>query len=350
MDAFYASVEQRDNPDYRGKPLVVGHPGERGVVAAASYEARRYGIRSAMPSKTALRRCPGLIFVPGRFEVYKEVSRQIMDVFLEYTDLVEPLSLDEAFLDVTTNHKNMPSATIIARRIKEQIRERTELTASAGVSFNKFLAKIASDYNKPDGMFVITPEQAQEFIDALPVETFFGVGKVTAEKMHRYGIRTGADLRRCEESRLCSLFGKAGHSYYNYARGVDEREVTPDRIRKSVGAENTFSTDLSTPEELMPHLKEIADTVWQRTARRDFYGRTVTLKAKYADFEQITRSRTFPRVITDFEVFMRTATELLGQVDLSVGSLRLLGLSIGNTDVGVQPRYRQLELDFEEGR
>lgn len=346
MDAFYASIEQRDNPEYRGRPLAVGYSGERGVVAAASYEARKYGVRSAMASKTAIRRCPQLIFAPVRFDVYKEVSRQIMDVFFEYTDLVEPLSLDEAFLDVTENHKGMRSATHIARDIKRLIRERTGLTASAGVSFNKFLAKIASDEDKPDGLFVITPQQADEFVGRLPIGKFFGVGKVTAEKMHRFGIRTGADLRRFSEQQLTVMFGKAGHSYYNYARATDDRPVVADRIRKSIGAENTFLADLGTPEELLPELLDIAETVWQRTGRRDFYGRTVTLKAKYADFEQITRSRTLPDTIRDFEVFRTIARELLALVDLSEKKVRLLGLTISNTDISVQPKIYQLELDF----
>ena len=348
MDAFYASIEQRDHPRYRGKPLAVGYAGSRGVVAAASYEARKYGVRSAMPSAVALRRCPHLIFTPGRFDAYKEVSRQVMDILHEYTDLVEPLSLDEAFLDVTENHKGMRSATLMAKEIRARIKSATHLTASAGVSYNKFLAKIASDYDKPDGLFTVTPEQAEEFIERLPIEAFYGVGKVTAVRMHRYGVRTGADLKRFTEEQLVSVFGKAGHSYYNFARGIDLREVTPDRIRKSVGAENTFAADLATSDELLPELAAIAETVWQRTGRRDFYGRTVTLKAKYADFEQVTRSRTFPKVIRDYEVFLSTANELLGQVDLSRDKIRLLGLSIGNTDVSVQPRYRQLEIEFPD--
>jgi DNA polymerase-4 len=258
MDAFFASIEQRDNPEYRGRPLVVGYSGERGVVSAASYEARRWGVRSAMSSKMAIARCPGLVFVPGRFEVYRSVSHQIMEIFFDYTDLVEPLSLDEAYLDVTQNHKGMRSATIIARQIKQRIKETTGLTASAGVSVNKFLAKVASDYNKPDGLFVITEEEAEDFAATLRIEDFFGIGRVTAEKMHRYGIRTGADLRHFGEENLVKLFGKAGHIYYENAWGRDNREVKPHRIRKSIGAENTFITDLESIEEIVWQLHEIA--------------------------------------------------------------------------------------------
>lgn len=239
MDAFYASVEQRDDPSLRGRPIAVGHDGPRGVVSTASYEARPYGVRSALPSVTARRLCPELIFVPARFDVYKAVSQQIRDIFREYTELVEPLSLDEAFLDVT--HER--SATLVAREIKARIRRQTELTASAGVSVNKMLAKIASDYRKPDGLFTIAPSEVEAFVAALPVERFFGIGAVTAERMHRMGIHTGADLRQWDEAALVQRFGKAGHAYYGYARGVDEREVEPHRVRKSVGAETTFAED-----------------------------------------------------------------------------------------------------------
>ncbi|HLP05808.1 MAG TPA: DNA polymerase IV, partial [Paludibacter sp.] len=243
MDAFFASIEQRDNPDYRGKPLAVGHAGTRGVVAAASYEARKYGVRSAMASKTALRKCPQLIFVMPRFDVYKSVSSQVLEIFREYTDLVEPLSLDEAFLDVTENHKNMPSATHIALEIKQKIFEKLSLTASAGVSFNKFLAKIASDFNKPNGIYVVTPETAAQFVEKLEIEKFYGVGKVTAKRMHQLGINTGADLKQWSIEGLVANFGKAGHFYYQNARGIDHRPVEPQHIRKSVGAETTFGHD-----------------------------------------------------------------------------------------------------------
>ena len=243
MDAFYASIEQRDHPEYRGKPLAVGNAAERGVVAAASYEARKFGVRSAMPSLTALSKCPRIIFVPARFDVYREVSMQIRDIFLGYTDLVEPLSLDEAYLDVTTNKPGVLSATIIAQEIKNKIRGMTGLTASAGVSINKFLAKISSDWKKPDGLFVVLPEEVESFVEELKIEQFWGVGRVTAARMHELGIRTGRDLKRFDEAALVSLFGKAGHTYYQNARGIDNREIIPNRMRKSLGAEETLIMD-----------------------------------------------------------------------------------------------------------
>ncbi len=347
MDAFFASVEQRDNPAFRGKPLAVGYAGERGVVAAASYEARRYGIHSAMPSRTALSRCPQLIFTPGRHEVYKEVSAQIHEIFSEYTELVEPLSLDEAFLDVTQNHLGMPSATLIAREIKQRIRETTGLTASAGVSINKFLAKIASDYRKPDGLFVITDREAEAFVEGLHIERFWGVGPETARKMHVLGIHTGADLKACSEDFLTRSFGKMGAQFYLFARGIDERPVEPDRIRKSIGAENTYLADLGQLEELQLHLWEIAEEVWRRASKREFYGRTVTLKAKYADFEQITRSKTLPGFVTEYELFWQTALELLAGVDFSQKKIRLLGLTISNTQEMERPEAIQLKFDFK---
>lgn len=347
MDAFYASIEQRDNPSYRGKPLAVGYSGERGVVAAASYEARKYGVRSAISSAKALSLCPQIIFVPARFDIYREVSRRIMDIFHEYTDLVEPLSLDEAYLDVTENHIGMPSATIIAREIKRRIKETTGLTASAGVSVNKFLAKVASDYRKPDGLFVVTGEEAEAFAESLRIEQFWGVGKVTAEKMHRLGIHTGKDLKARSEDELTRLFGKAGHTYYLNARGEDHRRVTPDRIRKSIGAENTFMTDVSDREELARLLNETAEEVWKRTSKRNFYGRTVTLKIKYADFEQITRSRTMMNFITDFSVFRDAGMDLLRGVDTSIKSVRLMGLTVSNIYETERPESYQLEFDFD---
>ena len=348
MDAFYASIEQRDNPRYRGRPLAVGYSGDRGVVAAASYEARRYGVRSAMPSRTAKRLCPQLIFVPARFDLYREISRQIMDIFFEYTDLVEPLSLDEAFLDVTQNRRNMPSATLIAREIKQRIKAETGLTASAGVSVNKFLAKIASDYQKPDGLFVILEKDAEDFVGSLRIEQFYGVGRVTAEKMHRLGIHTGADLRRFSEEELRRLFGKAGYDYYWRARGIDHRAVIPDRIRKSIGAENTFLQDLATREEVTAELRGIAEKVWERTSKRDFSGRTVTLKIKYADFEQITRSRTTTALIRDFDLFWGLALELLDQVDFTRNRIRLAGLTVSNAESVPLAGAVQLEFDFGE--
>ncbi len=350
MDAFYASIEQRDNPEYRGKPLAVGYSGDRGVVAAASYEARKFGIHSAMPSKTALKKCPHLIFAPARFDVYKSVSQQIMSIFFEYTPLVEPLSLDEAFLDVTENLKNMPSATLIAREIKQRIKAETGLTASAGVSVNKFLAKIASDYRKPDGLFVITPDMVEKFVEGLPIEKFFGIGKVTAEKMHALGISSGIDLKQQSEEMLVYHFGKVGRYYYGCARGIDERVVNPDRIRKSMGAENTFLSDLGSVDELSNELHSIAEEVWQRISSRNFYGRTVTLKVKYADFEQITRSKTQLHQIKNFDEFWSVAHDLLEQVDLSRKKVRLIGLTQSNAEDSLEQPLQQavqLKLNFE---
>ena len=294
MDAFFASVEQRDNPEYKGKPIAVGGLSSRGVVAAASYEARKYGVYSAMPAKTAKKKCPFITFVRPRFEVYKQVSNQIRQIFLEYTDLVEPLSLDEAYLDVTQHKKGKPSATLIAKEIKQRIKEETELTASAGISINKFLAKIASDYKKPNGLFLIKPEEAEAFVEQLPIEKFFGIGKVSAEKMHSLGIFNGLDLKRLSEYDLIKHFGKQGSYYYHIARAIDNREVQPNRERKSVGAENTFETDIENPEEMLEQLEKIAQTLMGRIERVKLYGRTLTIKIKFSDFKQITRSKTFP--------------------------------------------------------
>ncbi len=347
MDAFYASIEQRDHEEYRGKPLAVGYAGDRGVVAAASYEARKYGVRSAMASKTALRKCPHLIFTQARFDVYKSVSKQIMDIFFEYTDLVEPLSLDEAFLDVTENHMNIPYATQIAKEIKSKIFEQTSLTASAGVSYNKFLAKIASDYKKPNGLFVIKPKDAEKFVEELPVEQFFGVGKVTAKLMHQLGIANGLDLKMRSESELVTIFGKAGHIYYQNARGVDDRIVNPNRIRKSVGAENTFDRDIDSYEELGFELRAIAEDVISRISKSSFAGRTITLKAKYANFKIITRSRTLPEAVGSFDTLYNVGLELLNEIDIS-DKIRLLGLSIKNTDIHNWGEPIQLRINFED--
>jgi DNA polymerase-4 len=344
MDAFYASIEQRDNEEYRGKPVAVGRPEARGVVSAASYEARRYGIHSAMPSVTAKRKCPHLIFVAPRFDVYHDVSRQIRSVFLEYTDLVEPLSLDEAFLDVTVNHKNIPSATVIAREIQQRIYEETGLRASAGVSYNKFLAKIASDYKKPNGFFVILPQDAVKFIESLKIGQFFGVGKVTAQKMHEHGIFTGLDLKQRSEIELVRLFGKIGHVFYEYARGIDLREVQPNRITKSVSSETTFSTDKDSLSLLNVELYNLAKEVIQRMKDESFSGKTVTLKVKYADFKIITRSKTFSHSITGFYPLWNSAKELLKQVDISQKKIRLLGLGVSNIDNETDKKYTQLEL------
>lgn len=347
MDAFYASVEQRDHPEYRGKPLAVGGSRERGVVAAASYEARKFGIHSAMSSKIAYRKCPDIIFVKPRFDVYKQVSAQIRAIFLDYTDLVEPLSLDEAYLDVTHNKKDMPSATLIAREIKQRIKEQTGLTASAGISVNKFLAKIASDYNKPDGLYLVAPDQAESFIEKLEVKKFYGVGKVTAEKMHSLGIQTGLDLKQWSEANLIRHFGKAGRFYYNIARGIDHREVSPDRIRKSVGTENTFEEDLSGYGVMYAALEEIATDLMERLKRHGIYGKTLTLKVKFASFEQITRSKTMLSAIDNQDLLMKLTGELLQQVDTENTKVRLLGLAVSNL-VHPQPLEAgtQLTLNF----
>jgi len=331
MDAFFASIEQRDNADYRGKPLAVGYAGPRGVVAAASYEARRFGIRSAMASRTAISKCPQLIFVMPRFDVYKSVSRQIMEIFHEYTDMVEPLSLDEAFLDVTENFKQIASATQIAQEIKQKISDTIGLTASAGVSFNKFLAKIASDYKKPNGLFVVKPEDAEQFVETLSIEQFYGVGKVTAERMHQLGIRTGADLKQWSEQGLVSNFGKAGHMYYLNARAIDDRPVQEQRIRKSVSSETTFERDIDTLDDLLPELDKLTQEVIRYIGKNNFKGRTVSLKIKYADFKIISRSKTFPAPISDFESLYKAGKELLELVDLSP-RIRLIGIGIKNTE------------------
>ncbi len=348
MDAFYASIEQRDNKEYRGKPLAVGYAGPRGVVAAASYEARRYGVRSAMASKTALRKCPHIIFVPARFDVYKSVSRQVMDIFHEYTDIVEPLSLDEAFLDVTHNHKNIASATQIAKEIKEKIFDATRLTASAGVSFNKFLAKIASDYNKPNGLFVVKPAMAEKFVESLPIEQFFGVGKVTAKYMHDLGIKTGWDLKQRSENELVAHFGKAGHVYYLNARAIDERPVESQRIRKSISSETTFDRDIDNIDELALELDIVAKDAFSDIEKKGFKGRTITLKIKYADFKIITRSKTFNTPIVDYDTFYKEGFELLQNVDLSP-KVRLIGLGLKNSDDETNwAEAVQLRINFEE--
>jgi len=348
MDAFFASIEQRDNVDYRGKPLAVGYAGPRGVVAAASYEARKYGVRSAMASRTALSKCPQLIFVMPRFEVYKSVSRQIMEIFHEYTDLVEPLSLDEAFLDVTENFKQIASATQIAQEIKQKISDTLGLTASAGVSFNKFLAKIASDYKKPNGLFVVKPEDAEQFVETLTIEQFYGVGKVTAERMHQLGINTGSDLKQWSEQGLVSNFGKAGHMYYLNARAIDDRLVQEQRIRKSVSSETTFEKDIDKYEDLLPELDKLTVEVIEYIGKNNFKGRTVSLKIKYADFKVITRSRTFQVPVFEYETLYKAGSELLGLVDLSP-RVRLIGIGIRNNEEesGLQENM-QLRIQFNE--
>jgi DNA polymerase IV len=349
MDAFYASVEQRDNPKYRGRPLVVGgSPDKRGAVAAASYEARKFGIHSAMPSRTAVQRCPNLIFAPPRFEVYREISEQIRKIFLNYTDLVEPLALDEAYLDVTVNKKGINSATAIAREIKQAILKQTQLTASAGVSFNKFLAKIASGMNKPDGLTVIQPDEAEAFIEALPIESFYGVGRATAAKMEEFGIRTGADLKQHSERELAHHFGKVGLFYYQIARGIDERPVNPNRIRKSIGAETSFDPDLEGRAIIEQKLEVIAQNVQQRMERNSAKGRTITLKVKFADYRQITRSRTMLENVSNESQILGLAKELLKGIELEAQKVRLLGITLSNLDAQTDaPSYKQMELDFQ---
>lgn len=345
MDAFYASVEQRDNPELRGKPVVVGGNSNRGVVAAASYEARRFGVRSAMPSVVAKRKCPDLIFVRGNFDKYKVVSQQIREIFFEYTDLVEPLSLDEAFLDVTLAKKGKPSATLIAKEIKQRIKETTGLTASAGVSYCKFLAKIASDEKKPDGLFVITPDDAQAFIDKLEVRKFFGIGKVTAEKLNMQGIYFGADLKKMEQQELIRQFGKSGAYYYNIVRGIDDRPVVPTRERKSLGAENTFGTDYYLPDDLKEQMRKIEDEVWRCLQRAQTFGRTLTLKIKFADFEQITRSKTLQTLIDSEAMLHQTALDLLKAEEPFIKGVRLLGLTVSNFEQEERGPV-QLTIDF----
>jgi DNA polymerase-4 len=344
MDAFYASVEQRDNPELRGKPVAVGGSRERGVVAAASYEARKFGVHSAMPSITAKRKCPDLIFVKARFDAYKAISLQIREFLAEYTSIIEPLSLDEAYLDVTENLKGISSATQIAEEIRARIRAETELTASAGVSYNKFLAKLASDHRKPDGLFVITPAMGPEFVETLPVRKFHGVGPATAARMGRLGIKTGLDLRAQTLAVLQQQFGKAGSYYYWVARGVDERPVRADRIRKSVGAENTFPADLFTYEAASDALREIVDKVWGYCEGSGLRGRTVTLKVKFANFQQITRSRT-----SQMQIGTRSELEQLGNALLEplfpvAKGVRLLGVSLSSLVVEEAERMLELRL------
>lgn len=347
MDAFYASVEQRDEPRYRGKPLVVGgSPSQRGAVAAASYEARRYGIHSAMPSRTAHYKCPHLIFVKPRFEVYRAISAQIRAIFYRYTDLVEPLALDEAYLDVTENKLGLPSATLIARDIKQCIYEETGLTASAGVSINKFLAKIASGMDKPNGLFLIPPEQAEAFIEQLPIAQFYGVGQVTATKMHHFGIHTGADLKQWDEAELVKQFGKVGRFYYQIARAEDDRPVQPNRIRKSIGAENSFEPDLSDRSSILAELEAIARTLKDRIDGKQSRGRTLTLKIKYADYQQVTRSRTSAEPIEELDEILSLATELLALTDVEHKQVRLLGLALSNLVGEMAEEFVQLSFSF----
>lgn len=343
MDAFYASVEQRDNPEYKGKPIVVGGSphGRGGVVAAASYEARKFGIRSAMPSKKALQLCPEVIFVYPRFSAYKEVSGRIREIFKRYTDLIEPLSLDEAFLDVTEDKQGIGSAIEIATRIRQTIQSELQLTASAGISINKFVAKIATDMNKPNGQTFIGPSQVETFMAKLPVEKFFGVGKVTAEKMKAMGLHTGADLKKLSEHQMTKHFGKPGQFFYKIVRGIDERPVQPDRETKSVSAEDTFAHDLTAIVEMNEALETISEQVFSRVQRLSMKGRTVTIKIKYHDFKQITRSQSFTQAVPSVEVLTETAKQLLATTDLTDKKIRLLGVSISNFEGMVITRQEQ---------
>jgi len=345
MDSFFASVEQRDFPNYKGKPLVVGHRGPRSVVAAASYEARKYGVHSAMPMSIALRKCPHLIVVPHRFDVYKEVSGIIHNIFHEYTDLVEPLSLDEAYLDVTGVKKGPPSASLIAMEIKKEIRERTGLIASAGVSYNKFLAKIASDMDKPDGFYLILPEDAESFLENLDVGLFFGVGEKTEQKMHKMNIFKGSDLKLLSRHDVVKHFGKAGSYFYNAVRGIDERPVVSHRERKSIGAERTFETDLTDLEEVKEKLTAIIDIMWSRCETKQKKGKTVTLKLRFADFSTITRSNTSNKGFTrtDIDALLMS---LLPIKDIQEQGIRLLGVTMSNFQEE-NPQYaKQLKIDF----
>jgi DNA polymerase IV len=347
MDAFYASVEQRDNPALRGKPIAVGGSAARGVVAAASYEARAFGVHSAMPSVTAKRKCPDLIFVPPRFDVYKAVSQQIREIFAEYTPLIEPLSLDEAYLDVTENLKGMEIATEIALEIRAKIKAVTGLNASAGISYNKFLAKMASDLNKPNGQAVITPKNGPAFVEALPVKKFHGVGPATAERMRKYGIETGLDLKSKSLAFLQEHFGKSGPYFYGIARGIDDRQVKPNRIRKSVGAEDTFVEDIADLDLATAELKPLAEKVWRYCEAQGISGKTVTVKIKYSDFTQATRSRTASGVFAGIPEVLASASDLLATVYPFKRPVRLLGVTLSTLtacEIGDAQPQSQLDL------
>ena len=352
MDAFYASVEQLDNPELRGKAIAVGGSSERGVVSAASYEARKYGVKSAMSSVIAKRNCPHLIFVKTRFDRYREISQRIREIFYEYTDLVEPLSLDEAYLDVTENKKGNPSASLIAKEIREKIKEKTGLNASAGISINKFIAKIASDFNKPNGQKTVNPEEVEEFLEVLDIRKFHGVGKVTAEKMYGLGIFTGKDLKEKSLEFLAENFGKSGPYYYNAVRGIHLSEVKPNRIRKSLGAERTFSENISSEVYMLERLEHIAEEIERRLKKSKVAGKTVTLKIKYSDFSLQTRSKTLSYFIASKELILETAKELLYQEKMK-DSVRLLGISLSNlnTDKKVkvedEPKEVYIQLKFK---
>ncbi|CAM4115713.1 DNA polymerase IV [Zobellia nedashkovskayae] len=343
MDAFYASVEQLDNPELRGKPVAVGGSSKRGVVAAASYEARKYGVRSAMSSVMAQRNCPELIFVNARFDRYKEISKIVRGIFYQYTDLVEPLSLDEAYLDVTVNKKGNPSASLLAKEIRQKIFDATGLNASAGISINKFIAKVASDINKPNGQKTVNPEEVLQFLEDLEIRKFYGVGKVTAEKMYKLGIFTGKDLKLKTEAFLEENFGKSGSYYYNVVRGIHNSEVKPHRIPKSVGAERTFNENLSSEVFMLERLDHIAEELEKRLKKANIAGKTVTLKIKYSDFTLNTRSKTLTYFISAKSLILETAKELLYQEKLQ-NSVRLLGISLANLNTEKEEKDSKKEV------
>ena len=345
MDAFFASVEQLDNPELRGKPIAVGGAENRGVVAAASYEARKFGVRSAISGVLAKKNCPELIFVRPRFERYKEISKKIQAIFKEYTDLVEPLSLDEAYLDVTINKKGNTSASLLAEEIRKRIFEEVGLTASAGISINKFVAKIASDYNKPNGQKTVNPDEVEAFLEKLPIAKFYGVGKVTTEKMYQLGIFTGKDLKTKSLDYLEKHFGKAGAFYFNVVRGIHRSEVKTNRISKSVAAEHTFETNLSSEVFMIEKLESIALQLENRLKKNTLSGKTVTLKIKYSDFSQQTRSKTLPYFIADKGLILETVKELLYQEELK-DSVRLLGISMSNLNTEIKKKVVSIQLKF----
>ncbi|MCP3927115.1 MAG: DNA polymerase IV [Desulfobacterales bacterium] len=351
MDAFYASVEQRDNPHLRGKPVIVGgDPNSRGVVSTCSYEARKFGVKSAMACSTAFRLCPMGIFVKPRFEAYQEASSTVMNIFYEYTDIIEPLSLDEAFLDVTENKKNIVSATVIAKEILQRIKHETKLTASAGVSYNKFIAKVASDYKKPNGITVVTPENADYFIENLNIRKFYGVGKVTEKKMHSYGIKTGKDLKQFDRDKLVSVFGKSGSYYYDCANGIDSRPVGRRGSRKSYGKETTLKEDIDDKKLMIEILEGIAERLEPQLQKKSDKGHTVTLKVKYFDFQQVTRSITLPYPVDSSEIIMKHVKPLLENTEAGEVKVRLLGISVSNfiNKAEIIKRHIQLLIPFPD--
>ncbi|MCH8942525.1 MAG: DNA polymerase IV [Bacteroidetes bacterium] len=347
MDAFFASVEQRDNPQYRGKPIAVGHSGTRGVVMTASYEARKFGVRSAMSSKYALKLCPNLIFVASHFDVYKNASKKMKEIFLRYTDLIEPISIDEAFLDVTENKLNISSATIIAKKIKQNIKDELKLTATAGVSINKFLAKVASGLNKPDGLNVIKPGETEKFIDQLPIKKIPGIGKVTGEKFENLGVKLGKDLKKLELQFLLNKFGKQGKYFYNVVRCFDNNPIKTNRIRKSIGAELTFSEDIDDIGAMLLKLEKIAVIVENRMNKISTYGKTLTLKVKYFDFKQITRSKTLKEEVKTKDELFEISKKLFFSHDVEKRPVRLLGIYLSNlTGKKEKPKILQMDFDF----